>query len=148
MRILIPLVGSRGDVQPGAVLGVELERRGHTVVVGAPPNFVDFVGRAGLKARQFGPDVHALYSSPEGQRALAAGNTFKLMSMVSNQMAEYADRMDDELIDISSDAETADPHRHQVITLSATQPHEPGCGSIAPQGARGILAGSNSVETA
>jgi UDP:flavonoid glycosyltransferase YjiC (YdhE family) len=86
-------------------LGLELERRGHTVVVGAPPNFVDFVGRAGLKARQFGPDVHALYSSPEGQRALAAGNTFKLMSMVSNQMAEYADRMDDELIDISSDAE-------------------------------------------
>jgi len=63
-------------------------------------------------------------------------------------MAEYADRMDDELIDISSDAETADPHRHQVITLSATHPHEPGCGSIAPQGARGILAGSNPVETA
>ena len=147
MRILIPLVGSRCDVQPGAVLGLELQRRGHTVVGGAPPNFVDFVGSAGLKARQFGRDVHALYSSPEGQRALAAGNTFKLISMLSNQMAEYADRMDDELIDISSDAETADPHRHQVITLSATQPHEPGCGSIAPRGARGILAGSNSVET-
>lgn len=73
MRILIPLVGSRGDVQPGVALGAELERRGHTVVVGAPPNFVDFVGRAGLKGRQFGPDVHALHSSPEGQRALAAG---------------------------------------------------------------------------
>ncbi len=105
MRILIPLVGSRGDVQPGVALGLELQRRGHTVVVGTPPNFVDFVTRAGLTARQFGPDVHALYSSPEGQRALAAGNTFKLISMVSNQMAEYADRMDDELIDISSDAE-------------------------------------------
>ena len=105
MRILIPLVGSRGDVQPGIALGLELERRGHTVVVGAPPNFVDFVGRTGLTARQFGPDVHALYSSPEGQRALAAGNSFKLMKMVSGQMAEYADRMDDELIDISRDAE-------------------------------------------
>ena len=105
MRILIPLVGSRGDVQPGIALGLELERRGHTVVVGAPPNFVDFVGRTGLTARQFGPDVHALYSSPEGQRALAAGNSFKLMKMVSGQMADYADRMDDELIDISRDAE-------------------------------------------
>ena len=73
MRILIPLVGSRGDVQPGVVLGVELQRRGQTVVVGAPPNFVDFMGSAGLKARQFGSDVHALYSSPEGQRALATG---------------------------------------------------------------------------
>lgn len=105
MRILIPLVGSRGDVQPGIALGLELERRGHTVVIGAPPNFVDFVGKTGLTARQFGPDVHALYSSPEGQRALAAGNSFKLMQMVSGQMAEYADRMDDELIDISADAE-------------------------------------------
>ncbi len=40
-----------------------------------------------------------------GQRALAAGSTFKLMSMVSKQMSEYADRMDDELIDISTGAE-------------------------------------------
>jgi protein-S-isoprenylcysteine O-methyltransferase Ste14 len=64
VRILIPLVGSRGDVQPGVALGLELERRGHTVVVGAPPNFVDFVGRAGLKARQFGPDVHAVGDLP------------------------------------------------------------------------------------
>lgn len=105
MRILIPLVGSRGDVQPGIALGLELERRGHTVIIGAPPNFVDFVGRTGLTARRFGPDVHALYSSPEGQRALAAGNSFKLMSMVSGQMADYADRMDDELLDIAQDAE-------------------------------------------
>lgn len=105
MHILIPLVGSRGDVQPGVALGLELERRGHTVVVGAPPNFVDFVDRAGLTARQFGPDVHALYSSPQGQRALATGNAFKLVSMVAKQMADYADRMDDELIDISSGAE-------------------------------------------
>ncbi|WP_179466329.1 glycosyltransferase [Mycolicibacterium vinylchloridicum] len=105
MRILIPLVGSRGDVQPGVALGLELERRGHDVIIGAPPNFVDFVAKAGLTARQFGPDVHALYSSPEGQRALAAGSTFKLMSMVSKQMSEYADRMDDELIDISRGAE-------------------------------------------
>ncbi|WP_431234965.1 glycosyltransferase [Mycolicibacterium psychrotolerans] len=105
MRILIPLVGSRGDVQPGVALGLELERRGHDVIIGAPPNFVDFVAKAGLTARQFGPDVHALYSSPEGQKALAAGSTFKLMSMVSKQMSEYADRMDDELIDISSGAE-------------------------------------------
>jgi UDP:flavonoid glycosyltransferase YjiC (YdhE family) len=105
VRILIPLVGSRGDVQPGIALGLELERRGHTVIIGAPPNFVDFVAKTGLTARRFGPDVHALYSSPEGQRALAAGNSFKLMSMVSRQMADYADRMDDELLDIARDAE-------------------------------------------
>lgn len=105
MHILIPLVGSRGDVQPGVALGLELERRGHTVVIGTPPNFIDFVKNSGLTARQFGPDVHALYSSAQGQRALASGNSFTLMSMVAKQMSEYADQMDDELIDISRDAE-------------------------------------------
>lgn len=147
MRILIPLVGSRGDVQPGIALGLELERRGHTVVIGAPPNFVDFVGRTGLTARRFGPDVHALYSSPEGQRALAAGNSFKLMSMVSHQMAEYADRMDDELIDIAQDAEMivcttfsedrsvilAEAHDIPVVTLH-TYPSRKNS-SYAPPGA-------------
>ncbi len=105
MRILIPLVGSRGDVQPIVPVAKELVRRGHAVIVGAPPNFVDFVARTGLPVRQFGPDVHALYSSPEGQRVLAAGNSFKMLSMVAGQMAEYADRMDDELIEIAEGAE-------------------------------------------
>jgi sterol 3beta-glucosyltransferase len=63
VRILIPLVGSRGDVQPGAVLGLELQRRGHTVVVGAPPNFVDFVGSAGRSRHPSGVEL-----SPDGLR--------------------------------------------------------------------------------
>jgi hypothetical protein len=90
VRILIPLAGSRGDVQPGVTLRLEPEWRGRTVVVGAPPNFLDF----------------------RGQDRAASDSTM-----------------------------TADPHRHRVTTLSATQPHEPGCASIAPQGARGILGG-------
>ncbi|NTY60979.1 nucleotide disphospho-sugar-binding domain-containing protein [Mycolicibacterium sphagni] len=105
MRILIPIVGSRGDVQPMVAAGLELQRRGHTVLVGAPPNFVDFVANTGLAVRQFGPDVNALYSSPEGQRVLAAGNSAKMLAMVSRQMREYADQMDDELIDIASGTE-------------------------------------------
>jgi hypothetical protein len=36
MRILIPLVGSRGDVQPGVALGLELERRGTSSRVWPP----------------------------------------------------------------------------------------------------------------
>ncbi|WP_107090912.1 MULTISPECIES: glycosyltransferase [unclassified Streptomyces] len=33
MRIVLPTIGSRGDVQPFAVLGVELKARGHEVVL-------------------------------------------------------------------------------------------------------------------
>ncbi|MDN2499410.1 glycosyltransferase, partial [Nocardia nova] len=48
MRIAIPLTGTRGDVQPVLALGLELRRRGHDVVLGAPPNLVDFATAAGL----------------------------------------------------------------------------------------------------
>ena len=57
MRILILLLGSRGDVQPGAVLGLELQRRGDTVVVGAPPNFVDFDSPAGRSRHPSGVEL-------------------------------------------------------------------------------------------
>ncbi|MFC9895188.1 glycosyltransferase [Nocardia sp. NPDC127579] len=100
MRIAIPLTGTRGDVQPAVALGLELRRRGHDVFVGAPPNLVDFVTRAGLPAAPCGPDVQQLYSSDEGQRALAAGSSFRLMQLVGKQMAGYAARMNREVIDV------------------------------------------------
>ncbi|MVU80427.1 glycosyltransferase [Nocardia sp. ET3-3] len=105
MRIAIPLTGTRGDVHPIVGLGVELQRRGHEVLLGAPPNLVDFVTAAGLPAQACGPDVQRLYSSEEGRRALAAGNTLRLMQLVGKQMAEYAERMNREVIEVCSKAE-------------------------------------------
>ncbi|MBF6212033.1 glycosyltransferase family 1 protein [Nocardia puris] len=105
MRVAIPLTGTRGDVQPAVALGLELRRRGHDVVVGAPPNLVDFTTRTGLTALPCGPDVQQLYSSDEGQRALAAGSSFRLMQLVGKQMAEYAARMNREVIEVCRDAD-------------------------------------------
>ncbi|MFD4369542.1 glycosyltransferase [Rhodococcus sp. NPDC058521] len=105
MKVVLPLAGTRGDVQPAVALGLELAGRGHDVVVGAPPNLVDFVTRTGLEARQCGPDVQKLYSSEQGQKALASGSSFKLMPMVAKQMSEYAERMDDEMIDVCKGAD-------------------------------------------
>ncbi|MEV6275006.1 glycosyltransferase [Nocardia sp. NPDC051832] len=105
MRVAIPLTGTRGDVQPAVALGLELRRRGHDVFVGAPPNLVDFVTRAGLTATPCGPDVQQLYSSEEGQRALAAGSSFRLMQLVGKQMAGYAARMNREVISVCKDAD-------------------------------------------
>ncbi|MTE14551.1 glycosyltransferase [Nocardia aurantiaca] len=105
MRIAIPLTGTRGDVHPIVGLAVELRRRGHDVLIGAPPNLVDFVTAAGLPARACGPDVQRLYSSDEGQRALAAGNTLRLMQLVGKQMAKYAERMNREVIEVCAKAE-------------------------------------------
>ncbi|MET7769851.1 glycosyltransferase [Nocardia sp. NPDC005366] len=105
MRISIPLTGTRGDVQPVVALGLELRRRGHDVLLGAPPNLVDFVAATGLAVRACGPDIQQLYSSDEGQRALAAGNTLRLMHLVARQMAGYAEQMNREVIDVCAGAD-------------------------------------------
>lgn len=105
MRVAIPLTGTRGDVQPAVALGLELRRRGHDVMLGAPPNLVDFATRTGLSAVSCGPDVQQLYASDEGQKALAAGSSFRLMQLVGKQMADYAEQMNREVIDVCAGAD-------------------------------------------
>jgi len=57
MRVAIAVHGTRGDVEPCAVVGRELMRRGHEVRMAVPPNLVGFVESAGLPTPvPFGPD--------------------------------------------------------------------------------------------
>ena len=105
VKVSIPLTGTRGDVQPAVALGVELRSRGHEVLIGAPPNLVGFTTRVGLDSVACGPDVAKLYSSPEGQRALAAGSTLALMRLVGKQMAGYAEAMNNEVIEVCRGAD-------------------------------------------
>jgi sterol 3beta-glucosyltransferase len=80
MRITLLARGTRGDVQPMLVLGAELRRRGHDVILGAPPNLVEFAERAGFEAYPVGPDSRIFLGSAEGRALLAAGNVKKLMA--------------------------------------------------------------------
>ena len=52
--------GSRGDVEPCAAVGLELQRRGHDVALAVPPNLVGLVESAGLPAAVYGPDSQEL----------------------------------------------------------------------------------------
>ena len=56
MRFVLAVHGTRGDVEPCAAVGLELQRRGHDVQMAVAPNMVDFVGSAGLAAVRYGPD--------------------------------------------------------------------------------------------
>ncbi|MEC3956781.1 nucleotide disphospho-sugar-binding domain-containing protein [Nocardia sp. CDC153] len=56
MRALLAFAGSRGDAQPGVLLGRELARRGHEVTVAVSPNLVEFAARHGVSAVPFGLD--------------------------------------------------------------------------------------------
>jgi UDP:flavonoid glycosyltransferase YjiC (YdhE family) len=56
MKFLLASLGSRGDVEPCAAIGRELQRRGHQVCMAVPPNFLGFIESAGLPAIAHGPD--------------------------------------------------------------------------------------------
>jgi vancomycin aglycone glucosyltransferase len=59
MKFVLAGYGSRGDVEPCAVVGRELLRRGHDVRMAVPPNMVELVESAGLTPVAYGPDSHA-----------------------------------------------------------------------------------------
>lgn len=56
MRFALATVGTRGDVEPFATIGRELQRRGHDVRMAVPPNYIGFVESAGLAAVPHGAD--------------------------------------------------------------------------------------------
>jgi len=57
MKFTLNGYGSRGDVEPCAVVGLELLRRGHEVRMAVAPNMVGFVESVGLAAVAYGPDT-------------------------------------------------------------------------------------------
>jgi UDP:flavonoid glycosyltransferase YjiC (YdhE family) len=59
MKFVLAGYGSRGDVEPCAVVGRELLRRGHDVRMAVPPNMVELVESSGLTPVAYGPDSHA-----------------------------------------------------------------------------------------
>ncbi|OBF25992.1 glycosyl transferase [Mycobacterium sp. ACS1612] len=60
MRFALAIHGSRGDVEPVAAVGQELQRRGHEVRMAVPPNLVGFVESVGLPVVEYGPDSQEL----------------------------------------------------------------------------------------
>lgn len=68
------LVGSRGDVQPGLALALELQRTGHHVAVGVAPNLVPMATRLGLSPVAVGTDSHDLLASDLVRREMRSTN--------------------------------------------------------------------------
>jgi UDP:flavonoid glycosyltransferase YjiC (YdhE family) len=60
MKFALGIHGSRGDVEPFAAVGLELQRRGHEVRMAVPPNMLGFVESAGLCAVAYGPSSQAV----------------------------------------------------------------------------------------
>jgi UDP:flavonoid glycosyltransferase YjiC (YdhE family) len=54
MKFAVASYGTRGDIEPCAAVGLELQRRGHEVRMAVPPNLIGFVEAAGLSAVAYG----------------------------------------------------------------------------------------------
>lgn len=72
MNIALLTLGTRGDVQPYAVLGQALKERGHEVTLSTARNFEPLVKSYGLKFVPVEADYQAILQSEEGKRILKA----------------------------------------------------------------------------
>ncbi len=72
MKIAILTLGTRGDVQPYAVLGQALKQRGHSVTLSTAKNFEMLVKSYGIGFLPVDTDYQAMLNSDEGKRLMKA----------------------------------------------------------------------------
>ena len=70
MKITIFTIGTRGDVQPYAVLGQALAERGHDVTVSTARNYAEFIQGYGVKFHPVDVDYEEILKSEEGRKIL------------------------------------------------------------------------------
>ncbi|MGB3772503.1 MAG: glycosyltransferase [Rhodococcus sp. (in: high G+C Gram-positive bacteria)] len=74
VRVVIAVSGTRGDVQPAVLLGIELAGRGHRVVMAVPPNLASFARGAGLEAVELGYDTREHMNSDLVRHGVSRGS--------------------------------------------------------------------------
>ena len=95
MRIALAADGTRGDIHPMLALARRLARRGHDVLLCAPPNFADDVASCGVAFHPIGMDVRAFLESRAGilhggsLSALGEGQRY-VREQVGSHMRELA----------------------------------------------------------
>lgn len=96
MKISILTMGTRGDVQPYAVLGQALQQRGHDVTLSTAKNFETFVRAYGIGFKPVEADFQAILDSEEGKKMMK-GNPFTIKKnlntwiypLITNSLIEF-----------------------------------------------------------
>lgn len=106
MKFVMPFNGSRGDVTPGMALGMELARRGHDVVFGAPPNLLRLARLTMAESERvrvvsFGPDTHRLLESELIRVRIKSANPRTRLTALAELANHGWDQMTNELEQMS-----------------------------------------------
>jgi UDP:flavonoid glycosyltransferase YjiC (YdhE family) len=81
MIFTLACYGSRGEVEPGIVVGRELQRRGHEVRIGVPPDLVGFAEAAGFAAIAYGPEAQPIMDAHRDYWTCFFGTPWKLKEL-------------------------------------------------------------------
>ncbi|MGW4352349.1 glycosyltransferase [Nocardia sp. NPDC004582] len=138
MKVLLAFAGSRGDAQPGVLLGRELAGRGHAVTLAVSPNLVGFAARYGVSAVPFGLDSDEMLRAQRDDRRFRHPNPVqRVRAVLDLQRRGFAEAAGD-LLGLAGDSDAlvtgmaceevaAEVARHQGIPLAAVHffPIEP-----------------------
>lgn len=93
MRITLFTLGSRGDAQPYAALGLALKAQGQTVTVCASENFREFFTGLGLEYVSASWDTRSLIQDPNLRGRLLKGSTLGFFLGMSKEFSRHQDAL-------------------------------------------------------
>ena len=100
-HIALVLYGSRGDIQPGVCLAVELAGRGHRVTAVVPPNLVAFARSAGLDSvAEIGLDTHTAWTSDRAKDVARDRNPLRRIRFALSTVRSGFAAFDDSMVDL------------------------------------------------
>lgn len=111
MKFVLASYGSRGDVEPAVVIGRELSRRGHDVLMAVPPGLIGFTESAALTAVPYGLDTQALFDAQRKYWTCYYRTRWKIHELMkrSRETREFAiqcwDEMTRTLTSVAKDAD-------------------------------------------
>ncbi|MGW5918943.1 glycosyltransferase [Nocardia fluminea] len=102
MKFVLAFTGSRGDVQPGLSLGVELRARGHDVTMAVPPNLTEFCRRTALPTESFGADTKELLDSALVSNRMKSVDPLTRLRAIAEITLRDGRRVQSELMDLTA----------------------------------------------
>jgi UDP:flavonoid glycosyltransferase YjiC (YdhE family) len=92
MKFVLASYGGRGDIEPAVVVGRELQRRGHDVLMAVPPNLIGFTEAAGLQAVAYGLDSRPILDAQRNYwtHYFSTPWKFKELNRMGRESGEFA----------------------------------------------------------